>query len=862
MLNGSSQTRDDVAIVVSGSLAARQWEAHLAGDRLERGEPAWVSLALADYRGWAASLWSSLDHERPAPLTAAQSRALWRRIVAESEEGAALIGSEGAADWAARAWELLCNWRLDPSTLRGAEQPDFRALLSWCRRYREWLLDSDWIDHAQIDARLPDVERIQPPDQLVLADLEDLSPARTALLSKLEKSGSRIDRWTAPSVGARRHRIALADSTAEIYAAAGWLSGRLARKPGARVALIVPDLQERCAEVERVVRGAISPHPIWHSAATLTSHPLLGAALNAIELTSPRATFTTFSRWLRSPFFDDADSPARSARALLEERLRREIAAQLPFAQAYREAGFGELIRRECPDAADAIDNAFKEIGTSRAATPSRWAKLWQRALAQLGWPLPRFRVDDPALRGWEAALDALAALTPILGSVPADRALDALENILKQPRATSLLPLAGVHVLAHIDEVGPGYDAAWVTGFTDTQWPQPARSNPLLPRQLQLAHRMPGYSPQDARDRSARSLAKLFDRVPDLVISWPARLYDYATVPSPSIGTLPDLEPETPEMSIGARIPAGPPRTRETVADDPPALAGHDIIGGVAALDRQARCPLRAFCEHRLGARALESVSRGFSSRLQGVAAHRALQLLLQTLPSQTEIAQRIANWETVDRCVQRALHETFQGAARALAVVFQLERERLVGAILDFLNRDLERAAFQVAAVEQRQSVVLGAWTLRVRIDRLDRLADGSVAVIDYKTGDGGGLDWFKERLRDTQVPLYAVDAAESVAAAVIARVRSDQAGYTGIWRDRNAFPGNGRKLPYGRSWTDQLGAWRTQIEQLIEEFTGGDVRLITTDNDLDEARGAYAPLSRVAEQLALQRGSLLPW
>ena len=45
-----------------------------------------------------------------------------------------------------------------------------------------------------------------------------------------------------------------------------------------------------------------------------------------------------------------------------------------------------------------------------------------------------------------------------------------------------------------------------------------------------------------------------------------------------------------------------------------------------------------------------------------------------------------------------------------------------------------------------------------------------------------------------------------------------------------------------------------------ELAAEIKAGDTRIFTAD--YEDAAGAYAPLTRVFEQLALARGALKPW
>ena len=77
------------------------------------------------------------------------------------------------------------------------------------------------------------------------------------------------------------------------------------------------------------------------------------------------------------------------------------------------------------------------------------------------------------------------------------------------------------------------------------------------------------------------------------------------------------------------------------------------------------------------------------------------------------------------------------------------KLTVKRLEARVLDLIARDLEREPFTVVQTEAECSVDVGGVQVRVKLDRVDRLADGSHAVIDYKTGaNARPAAWMGER------------------------------------------------------------------------------------------------------------------
>jgi hypothetical protein len=208
------------------------------------------------------------------------------------------------------------------------------------------------------------------------------------------------------------------------------------------------------------------------------------------------------------------------------------------------------------------------------------------------------------------------------------------------------------------------------------------------------------------------------------------------------------------------------------------------------------------------------------------------------------------------VPAVVQRALAETFGAAREALATLFSLEQGRVERLLDAFLTRESGRLPFVPRAVESPIEIAIGQWSLSGRIDRVDALADDRIAVLDYKTAPGfQPSQWFQPRLVDTQLPLYAVALAAGGArlgALVVIELDADTIDYKGVGE---GIVSRFRRLPDGRGWDDQVDEWRAALLTLLAEYARGDVRVFARDPRL--AQGAYAPLTRIYEQLGDAEG-----
>jgi ATP-dependent helicase/nuclease subunit B len=175
-------------------------------------------------------------------------------------------------------------------------------------------------------------------------------------------------------------------------------------------------------------------------------------------------------------------------------------------------------------------------------------------------------------------------------------------------------------------------------------------------------------------------------------------------------------------------------------------------------------------------------------------------------------------------------------------------LERTRLAKLAREWLEVERERDAFEVVAMEEKRTLAAGGLELQGRIDRMDRLASGGHAVIDYKTGRPTPNDWQGARPDDPQLPLYALNAREDVSAVAFAKLKTGEMRYMGFSRGADLIP----EVKAAKNWAALVEGWRKELEALGAGFAAGEARvdpkkLLQTCRNCD-----LQPLCRVYERL----------
>ncbi len=290
------------------------------------------------------------------------------------------------------------------------------------------------------------------------------------------------------------------------------------------------------------------------------------------------------------------------------------------------------------------------------------------------------------------------------------------------------------------------------------------------------------------------------------------------------------------------------------TLQPDPvPAVpATYRPSGGAGLLGQQSVCPARAFLERRLGAREIHIPRCGIDPRARGKLVHWVLHAFFGQVSSRAELVDLAPDRldRTLDELLQQGVRQCFGRRRGLTAQLLRLEVLRLKPLLQEFLEIEADREDFAVVDRELEQEIEFGGLAVRLRLDRIDRLANGSLLVIDYKTGQADLTGWSIERPREPQMPAYAVVSGAS--ALGLARLTVRYRGYVGVGQPDTGIAGIVTPSELTQraidDWSALVAAWQDGLVTLAGEFMAGDIRADRLH--LDPLRGQFSVLSRVNE------------
>jgi probable DNA repair protein len=855
--------RDGGLVVTASDRAARAVIADFNRARRAEGLAAWPAPGVQSWNSFVRNAWLERaleSNDGRLLLNPVQEEALWAEIAGASGYESALL--EGPrrrlAALAAQAHELLCThaprfldrkarhyWPQDAAVFSGWLEDFDRAcragnLLSPSRipiELTEWLEEPGLASQTEDAGTGHESHALRAP--LLLAGFDRVQPVQRRFFDAWGE-------WREAAPGppaAALHFYHAPDAQTEVIACARWCASRLVANPEARLLVIALDANARRGQLERAFHnyldpeaGGLSPLFEFSLGVPLGQLPVARAAMLVLRWLGGSLAEDEVDWLLSSGLIaadaresSDLEGHMRELRRRGLERTEWTLAAFL--GQTVRKNPLPENWRRSMDEARSRL-----EIVIRAPQRPLDWAAAAGQLLQMAQWPgyRPLSSPEYQAQIRWQQALEITASLGFNGHRINWQEFLSALAHTLSDTLFAPESHDAPIQIAGPAESAGLTADGVWFLGADEDAWPLTGPMHPLLPPEVQREAAMPHATAQLDGELARKITMRLLASAVEVNFSFARQNETAEARPSRLIAQVAGAaQPLPPELAApAARLPLV-----VAVADTGGiAFRAGKAEGGAGVLTAQSQCPFQGFARARLAADGWEAAESGLTAAQRGQLLHAVLHSIWGGPPegigSLDDLKKKLPELTSfVEDHVRRVARERMPAGARERMPrrYLELEEEHLTALVSEWLRYEAFRAEFQVVGTEVKREVAVEGLLMDLRLDRIDRLNDGSLLVIDYKTGNVSARSWDLPRPDDVQLPLYAGFAVEGdLGGLVFAKVRTGKPEFAGRVRDARAALradlSKSRELVKNRLSAEQLEEWRDAIRQLAVDFLAG--------------------------------------
>jgi len=873
-------------VTPNNRLARRLAALHDAAAR-EGGARTWTAAVAMPWSAWLDSLWCEAltagalgESSRLLPPTTTLH--LWRRVIeTDARSRAPLMDTGAAAVLASEAWNLLhawgsggASWRAWSQVAGAAADNDPAAFARWAEHYRARLNALVAMDHGELPEVLLRTASSMPAwrdRNVVLTGFLEFTPQQTRLIAALTAAGMRITACdSVMPAGTPPRRAEGATPGDEVRVALSWARERALAQPGTTIGIAIEDLAQRRGEVRALAEDVLCPVLQWPGREAdlrpysislgfpLASVPLVATALDLLALAAGPLPMHDVALLLRSPYLPEAQRWA--ARAGVE---------RVWLGEGRRTVGWRDVLAT-LQSVDPALAHAWRAVRTfvpaRNESSPREWVDTWRAWLSAIGWPGDRGVQDSAehqALNAWEELLEAFAGIAAVEPLMRADDVLPALRSLAATQVFQPQSPATPIQLLGVLEAAGMPFDALWVAGLSADRWPPAPEPNPLLPLTWLRERAAPRATA--ARELAyTRVLTEVLARgAEEVVFSHPRQRDDHPCTRSALLADSeaePALLGDSPISAVQTIAVAAAPL--ESISDErvPPIAAGTQVRGGTRVVEAQSDCPFRATALFRLDAQPWPSLPEGLDPAERGTLMHETMAAFwrkVETHAALSELSPGAVADVVADCAAQARARLPAARWARLPAAVAAGETRRLTGLACRWIEGyERPRPPFVVSRVETRAHVTLAELSLRFTLDRVDTLADGTSAIIDYKTGHVvPEAKWFDARPRAPQLGLYALALLaeapnEAIRAAAFARIKPGEMRAHGIAANPATWPvlTSVSNVAWFASWPQVEAWWHEALGALVGELRDGIATVTPRDNGEPCRRCGLQPLCRV--------------
>lgn len=834
-LNDSS--RRVVLLTPNRRLVKRFRALHFDAHDTETASCVQPSLAVSSLQDWVNELWLILGNRQR--ISSSLAHLLWEQTLQHSNDlSSTRIPS--MAKLCLQAHNYLQQWRIDHNELRRyCINQDHDYFLDRMVHFEQLLINQQQLTDSMCINALSDrlshqSDRIE--DTLILCyGFQDPSPSVQHLFSTL-KQHTDVETITATKRNRQCQRKSFDQCSEEYQHMAQWALQQKSEGKK-RIGCVIPQMNRERESVKNTfdqILGIKNCKYNLSSGQALSDYEMIDSALQAISLNRHTIDVKRINSLLLSPYISGNITDQCFAAQLSEQLLlqgkssitRSQFCAIISeTAKAYPNASLDQRL------------NEWLALPSVNKISAKKWLNQLINSLNKLGWPGQRGfdSLEHQLYQHWIQVLTQWSQEQPHLDAVTAYEFLHQLKTRCQQHLFQPQSSDESIQVLGALEAAGMDFDALWISGLNEQDWPAAAKPHPLLPYTLQRDFGLPHADAKRETLYCEQLTELLIQSCSEVTVSHTLQIDGRTIGPSPLISTLPTAAPA--ENLTTQKLQSEQNAITELADWHAPAVSENEQVrGGSSILSQQANCPFQAFARIRLNARPLGELDDTIDALNKGSLVHACLDIIWQQLKSKRTLLQ--CSEQELNELISNSILQAFDQLDIKLSPLFQhTETYRLTQLLSQWLEIEKQRPDFTVMVTEQRFDYTLSGLNLSLVIDRIDQLESGETLVIDYKTGLQSLHGWMDERLTNPQMPLYVTMPGIDANAISFAEVKRGKYNFRGIGQDGFEHDGiktvDDIKQCKQNNWTELTYAWKQQLSYLAEEFKQG-IASVTPANE----------------------------
>lgn len=817
-------------------------------------EKVWPTPSILALQDWLQAIWQQLEIQgylQQTLLTSEQSLLVWTSIVRKMPIGTKLLNVPVTAKTALQAFGLLTQWGVENTWFDTPLNVDQEAFKEFALMYQQWLTTHQAIDGHQLMSAIQPYfaeayrdawQRVSQVKILAFYGFEEITPMQQQLINGLQNLGWSItlltgERLTPAVIGRKDFH----DQEQEFLAAVNFAKQRVEQGKKS-IGIVVPDLANQRTLIDKTLKAVFHPLALCDPQASvceqynisaaipLEQYPIIQSALAFLKMLSGPFTLKDYFQTINAPFFTwNTDELTILLQHYEQQKLNQVKTLTL------------KALTKTLPECTwrDMLATIFSlVVALPKKNNYATWSKHFQQLLLKASWPgtRPLNSIEHQAVARWYNALAELRLVDTVLQPATFKEALATLRSIVSRIPFQPQSKAAPVQVLGVLEALGLQFDCVWVVGLHSEAWPPLAKPNPFIPSQLQRALKMPHASPEREMEYAKTMTERLLVCADEVILSYPNKEKAKTLDCSELIRHIPLLEDNFADNLLHWDCLENrfkPDIVLEKFCNENIPLQHTEKIAATShLLTLQAACPFKAFAELRLKAVKVLEEEDWLAPHQQGIILHAVLQHFWERIKTQRALLdlapQALSDLLTslIEQQIQKHIKQNTP------LPYLQVEKNRLLLILNDYLAIEKSREPFTVMATECAKSCQIQGMQFKVRLDRIDKTIDNQTLLIDYKTGDFSINSIWGDRPRAPQLPLYYLATIdEDPEGLLVAKLNRQSMGYEGISTVSLGVEGvNPPKYP---AWDELKTYFSGTLGNLVASFVRGETTVSPLDS-----------------------------